>query len=152
MKAYGKKMIGLMLTAVFCLSPVSAFAAETEAEPSLTITSGLELESEETECTFDDSRVIYGEAAPETEITFTISQMDKYGELQEVYSDHFTVSSLGLFSAAFPLEMGYNYITMTMERNDLEEKIIETVVKRVPQDVKTQLQQMIALPGLNGTF
>ncbi len=148
MKAYRKKLIGILLAAVCCFSPVSAFAAETEANHSLTITSGLELECEETECTFDDSRIIYGEAAPDTCITVTISQMDRFGEWEEVYSESLIVGSLGLFSTVFPLEMGYNHIVMAIA----EEAAVETVIKRVPQDVKTQLQRMIALPGLNGTF
>jgi hypothetical protein len=46
-----------------------------------------------------------------------------------------------------PLERGNNYIGMTVGGETQE-----TVVKRVPRSVKTQLQRMIALPGLNVTF
>ncbi len=144
MKVCRKKMIGIILTAVFCISPVSAFAAETP----VTISSGLEMEQEDVECTFEDTRIVYGEAEPDTVITFTISQMDRHGDLQEVFAEEFLVGSLGLFSATFPLEMGYNYITMTAEQDGCEETTVEAVIKRVPKKVKQQLQQMIALPGL----
>lgn len=144
MKAYKKGMIGAVLAAVFCFSPVCAFAAEAPVE----ITSGLEVTEDEVECTFEDSRIVYGEATPDTAITFTISCIDRHGDLQEVYADSLTVGSLGLFSVTLPLEMGYNYITMTADAAAYEEAETEYVIKRVPQQVKQQLQQMIALPGL----
>lgn len=148
MKAYQKKAIGAILTAIFCFSPVSAFAAE-----GLTITSGLTLESEEAECTFDESRILYGEAAPYSNIAISVSQEDAAGELQEIYSDEVAVGSLGLFSASFPLEMGCNYITLeVVQENAAEEEKIEAVIKRVSCDLKTQLKKMIALPGLPEVF
>lgn len=145
MKAYQKKIIGAILTAVFCFSPVSAFAAE----PSLTITSGLSQESEEPECTFDESRVLYGEATPYSNISVCVSKEDAKGNLQEIYSDELQVGSLGLFSASFPLEMGSNYITLELTQADRTEEKVEAVIKRVSCDVKTQLKRMIALPGLS---
>lgn len=148
MKALKKKLTGILMAVVFCFSPVSAFAAEA----SVAIASGLELEEDEMEYTFDDSRIIYGEAAPDTKITFTICQEDSHGELQEIYAESLTVGSLGLFSVTLPLEKGYNYITMTAEADGCEETMEETIVKRLPQTVKKQLQNMLALPGLNGTF
>lgn len=141
MKAYRKKLIGLILTAAFCLFPVSAFAAAP-----LTITSGLEMESDEVECTFDESRILYGEAKPDAEIYVTISKMNRLGTLVEVYTETITVSSVGLFSITLPLEKGCNYITMTVAG---EEGKTEAVVKRVPQTVKNRLQRMIALPGMD---
>ena len=58
MKAYRKKLIGLALAAVFSFSPVSVFAS------SVNITSGLQIGGDEVECTFDSSRILYGEAKP----------------------------------------------------------------------------------------
>ena len=145
MKAYKKKLVGLILAAVFCFSPVSAFAAEAP----VTITSGLDMESEEIECTFDESRILYGEARPGAKITFTISKLDRFGKMVECYTNTITVGSLGLFSTTLPLERGNNYITITVEGKD---GTTEVVVKRIPQAVKSQLQRMIALPGRNATL
>lgn len=145
MKAYKKKLVGLILAAVFCFSPVSAFAAEAP----VTITSGLDMESEEIECTFDESRILYGEAKPGAKITFTISKLDRFGKMVECYTNTITIGSLGLFSTTLPLERGNNYIAITMEGED---GTTEVVVKRIPQAVKSQLQRMIALPGLNATL
>ena len=145
MKAYRKKLVGAVLAAVFCFSPVSAFAAEAP----VTITSGLHVQSEEIECTFDESRILYGEAAPGSKITFTISKLDRFGAMVEIYRETITVGSMGLFSTTLPLERGNNYIAITVAGKDGK---TEAVVKRVPQTVKNQLQRMIALPGLNVTL
>lgn len=144
MKAYQKKMIGMILTAIFCISPVSAFAAD-----SLTITSGLSQEGKEAECTFDESRVLYGEAVPHSSISICISKENAAGEMRQIYSDELQVGSLGLFSTSFPLAMGSNYITLEMQQNGTPEEKVEAVIKRVSGDVKTQLKRMIALPGLS---
>lgn len=141
MKMNYKKLMGVILAAVCCFSPVSAFAAET----SVNITSGLDLESEEVECTFDESRILYGEAEPSAEITFTISTMDRHGDLEEVFAETVVVGSMGLFSVTLPLEKGNNYIEMMVEGED---EAVEVVVKRVSQTVKNRLQRMIALPGM----
>lgn len=143
MKAYRKKLIGMVMAMMFCFSPVSVLAAELP----VTISSGLNMAAEEVECTFNDSRLVYGEAKPGTKITFTVSKMNRFGQMAELYKETVSVGSMGLFSVNLPLERGNNYIKMTAEG-----KTQEVVVKRVPQTVKTQLQRMIALPGLNVTF
>ena len=79
MKAYRKKLIGLALAAVFSFSPVSVFAS------SVNITSGLQIGGDEVECTFDSSRILYGEAKPGTDITFTVSKMDRFGNMVETH-------------------------------------------------------------------
>lgn len=140
MKAYRRKLVGLVLAAVFCFSPVSVFAGEAP----VTITSGLNVGSEDVECTFDESRLLYGEAAPGAKITFTISKLDRFGQRVQVYTDTVTVGSMGLFSTTLPLERGNNYIAMKVAGED---NTTEVVVKRVPKTVKTQLKRMIALPG-----
>lgn len=143
MKAYRKKLIGILLAMVFCFSPVSVMAAELP----VTISSGLHMELEEVESTFDAERIVYGEAAPGTEVTFTVSKMNRFGQMMELYRNEVKVGSLGLFSVTLPLERGNNFINMTVDG-----KTEQVVVKRVPQTVKTQLQRMIALPGLNVTL
>ena len=143
MKAYRKKLIGILLAIVFCFSPVSVMAAELP----VTISSGLHMELEEVESTFDAERIVYGEAAPGTEVTFTVSKMNRFGQMMELHRNEVKVGSLGLFSVTLPLERGNNFINMTVDG-----KTEQVVVKRVPQTVKTQLQRMIALPGLNVTL
>lgn len=143
MKAYRKKLIGILLAMVFCFSPVSVMAAELP----VTISSGLHMELEEVESTFDAERIVYGEAAPGTEVTFTVSKMNRFGQMMELHRNEVKVGSLGLFSVTLPLERGNNFINMTVDG-----KTEQVVVKRVPQTVKTQLQRMIALPGLNVTL
>ena len=64
MKRQMKKWLGIFAAAFICFSPVSALAAETDTP--LTITSGLDLECEEAECTFSEARIVYGEAEPDT--------------------------------------------------------------------------------------
>ena len=125
---------------MFCFSPVSVLAAELP----VTISSGLNMDAEEVECTFEEERIVYGEAAPGTKVVFTVSKMNRFGNMVELHKDTVTVGSMGLFSVTLPLERGNNYIDVTA--NDETQ---EVVVKRVPQTVKTQLQRMIALPGLN---
>ena len=143
MKAYRKKLIGILLAMVFCFSPVSVMAAELP----VTISSGLHMELEEVESTFDAERIVYGEAAPGTEVAFTVSKMNRFGQMMELHRNEVKVGSLGLFSVTLPLERGNNFINMTVDG-----KTEQVVVKRVPQTVKTQLQRMIALPGLNVTL
>ena len=143
MKAYKKKLIGMFMAMLFCFSPVSVLAEELP----VTISSGLELDAEEMESTFEEERIVYGEAAPGTEVVFTVSKMNRFGELVELHRNEVTVSSLGLFSVTLPLERGNNHIGITADG-----KTEEVVVKRVSQQVKTQLKRMIALPGLNVTL
>ena len=138
MKTYRKKMIGMILAMLFCFSPVSVTAAELP----VTISSGLNTEA--AEVTFDDERIVYGEAAPGTKVTFTISKQNRFGEMVEIHKDSVTVGSMGLFSVTLPLERGSNYIEMTAGGETQQ-----VVVKRVSQTVKTQLKRMIALPGLS---
>ena len=140
MKAYRKKLIGMVVAMMCCCSPVSAWAAEMP----VTISSGLNLAAKEVECTFESSRVVYGEAAPGTKIVFTVSKMNRFGGMVVLHQRTVNVGSVGLFSVNLPLERGNNYISMTADGVKQE-----VVVKQVPQKVKKQLQNMIALPGLN---
>ena len=143
MKAYRKKLIGIFMAMMFCFSPVSVMAAEVP----VTISSGLDMAAQNAEYTFEDARIVYGEAAPGTEVVFTVSKMNRFGEKVELHKEAVSVGSLGLFSVTLPLERGNNFISMTAGGETQE-----TTVKRVSQTVKTQLKRMIALPGLNVTL
>ena len=140
MKAYRKKLIGMMMAMMFCFSPVNVVAAELP----VTISSGLDMNTEEVEYTFEDARIVYGEAAPGTEVVFTVSRMNRFGKLVEQHRQEVKVGSMGLFSVTLPLERGNNYIDM-----EAGGKTEQAIVKQVPKTVKTQLKRMIALPGLN---
>ena len=143
MKTYRKKWIGRLIAMMFCFSPVSVTAAELP----VTISSGLNMDAEEVECTFEEERIVYGEALPGTEVIFTVSKLNRFGEMIQLHQEKVTVGSMGLFSVTRPLERGNNYIGMTAQGETKE-----TIVKHVPQTVKTQLKRMIALPGLNVSF
>ena len=143
MRAWKRKGIAGLLALSVCAAPVSAFAAES----SVMISSGLDLET--VESTFDDSRIVYGEAAPGTKITFTVSRINRWGEAEAVYENTVRVGSMGLFSATLPLEKGSNQITLTAVENGEETMQEEAVIKRVSKTVKKQLQRIIALPGLH---
>ena len=143
MKAYRKKLIGILMAMMFCFSPVSTMAAELP----VVISSGLDMKAEAVENTFDEERIVYGAGQPGTKVVFTVSKLNRFGEMTELYREVVTVNSMGLFSVTLPLERGNNYIGMTVGGETQE-----TTVKRVPRSVKNQLQRMIALPGLNVTF
>ena len=115
MKITRKRIIGMLLAALICLSPVSAFAAETP----VSVSSGLNLESWETESTFDAQRTIYGEAKPGTQISVSVSQKNANGDMVETQYQDLTVGSLGIFSATIELALGYNYVTLTAEKSVL---------------------------------
>ena len=143
MKVYRKKLIGILMAMMFCFSPVSTMAAELP----VVISSGLDMKVEAVENTFDEERIVYGAGQPGTKVVFTVSKLNRFGEMTELYREVVTVNSMGLFSVTLPLERGNNYIGMTVGGETQE-----TTVKRVPRSVKNQLQRMIALPGLNVTF
>ena len=143
MKVYRKKLIGILMAMMFCFSPVSTMAAELP----VVISSGLDMKAEAVENTFDEERIVYGAGQPGTKVVFTVSKLNRFGEMAELYREVVTVNSMGLFSVTLPLERGNNYIGMTVGGETQE-----TTVKRVPRSVKNQLQRMIALPGLNVTF
>lgn len=140
MKHIRKKLIGMVMAMMFCFAPVSAWAAEMP----VTISSGLNMAAKEVECTFENNRVVYGEAAPGTKIVFTVSKMNRFGGMVTLHQRAVTVGSMGLFSVNLPLDRGNNYISMTADGAKQQ-----VVIKQVPQKVKKQLQSMIALPGLN---
>lgn len=136
----------MLLAALICLSPVSAFAAETP----VTVSSGLNLDSWETESTFDAQRTIYGEAKPGTQISISVSQKDSNGDMVETQYQDLTVGSLGIFSTTIELALGYNYVTLTAEKNGYDQTSDTVTIKRVSQRIKKELQSMIALPGTVG--
>ena len=103
-----KRLFGFLLAGVICCSSVSAFAAEIENQTPVSITSGLDLEREDTESTFDSSRTIYGEAQPDTTITVSVSRKNADGDMVVSDEQEVRVGSMGIFAATIALEMGYN--------------------------------------------
>jgi hypothetical protein len=130
------------------ISPVSAFADEIKNPTPLSITSGLIIDEEVQESTFDDSRMVYGETVPFADITVTVCHMEWDGSMLEDYRDDFEVGSLGIFSMSLPLNMGTNYIEITVTDEEHDEATYSYELKRKPQAVKDELKNMIALPGL----
>ncbi len=144
-----KKKIGLflLLTGMLLCLPVHVFAAQAIPSTPITITSGLDLEAEEIESTFDTTRTIYGEAKPNTQIQVSVSRKNVNGDMQVTNAQNIVVSSVRIFSATVDLDMGYNYITITAQKDGYEQVSQTVVVKRLPQRLKKELQNMIALPG-----
>ncbi len=131
------------------ISPISAFADDIKNPAPFSITSGLNIDEEETqEATFDDSRMVYGEALPFADITVTVSRMNWDGSMLEEFRDDFEVGSLGIFSMSLPLNMGTNYIEITVTDEEYDVATYSYELKRKPQSVKDELKNMIALPGL----
>lgn len=150
MKQRSKNFVVFIIAMMLSFSPVCAFANEINNPAPLSITSGLGLDEDEEDqdVTFDDSRMVYGETAPFAEISVIVSRMDSEGVMLEDYNDALEVGSLGIFSTVLPLELGTNYIEITVTGEDYDEETYCYEVKRKPQEVKEELKSMIALPGL----
>lgn len=146
MKRYQKRILGILAAGLIFCTPVSVLAADTP----LTITSGFDWEGNQTQSTFSESRTIYGEAKPNTQITVSVSRKDSAGEMQTASVEQVTVGAMGIFAATVGLDMGYNYVTLSAQKEGYDEVSHTMVVKRLPQQLKQELQSMIALPGLGG--
>lgn len=144
MKGYKKKITGLLLMGMLCCAPVSAYA--TGSTP-LTVSSGLNIYTKEAESTFDAHRTIYGEAEPGTSITVSVSRKNTKGVMQTVSSQNVKVGSMGIFSVTTDLGLGYNYIHLSAKKQGHNEVSHTVTVKRLSQQIKKDLQKMIALPG-----
>ncbi len=144
MKQAKKRILGCFMAAFLCLAPVSAWASETP----ITISSGFDLSSEETESTFAERRTIYGEAKYGTQISLSVDQKDACGEMQNISTQSLSVGIMGIFSATISLQEGYNYITLTAEKDGYTPISHTMTVKRVPQQIKSELQNLIVLPGV----
>lgn len=150
MKKKIQKLFAAVLALCMTLAPVSAYADEVSNPAPITITSGLLLEEEIAEATFDESRMIYGEALPDTCITVWVSGMEEEDVPVENYYEEFQVGSLGIFSVLLPLEMGDNYITLQVDCDGYDASWYTTEIRRMPLSVKEELKRMIALPGKVG--
>lgn len=148
MKQRNKNFAVFMIVLLLSISPVNAFADEINNPAPLSITSGLGFDEDAQDVTFDDSRMVYGEATPFSNISVTVCRMDSEGAMFEDYSDAMEVGSLGIFSMVLPLELGTNYIEITVTSQGYDEETYSYEVKRKPQAVKDELKSMIALPGL----
>ena len=85
MKAYRKKLIGILMAMMFCFSPVSIMAAELPVE----ISSGLDMEAEMAEHTFDEERIVYGAGQPGVKVVFTVSKINRFGDESCGYKDQY---------------------------------------------------------------
>lgn len=137
--------LGLLLMS---FSPVNTFAVEITEPTPLYTTSGLDLDQEVRETTFERSRLVYGEALPDSVVSVSIGRLNGLGEVVEEYQESLTVGSLGMFSLNLPLELGTNYITLSATAQGYESVSYEVRIKRYSQQVKKELQTMMALPGI----
>lgn len=139
-----KKIAVLLVMALICFAPVSAYAT---SNTPLTVSSGLNIHTKETESTFDAHRIIYGEAEPGTTVTVAVNRKNTKGAMQTVSSQHIIVGSMGIFSVTMDLDLGYNYINLSAKKQGHSEVSHTVTVKRLSQQIKKDLQKMIALPG-----
>ncbi|MDD3393900.1 MAG: hypothetical protein EOM28_00615 [Clostridia bacterium] len=147
MKQRNKGFAVFIIALLLSFSPVCAFAEEIDNPAPISITSGLSFDQECPEATFDDSRMIYGETLPFADISVTVCRKDADGVLFEDYNTELTVGSLGIFSMVLPLELGTNYIEIIVNGEDYDEASYNFEIKRMPQRVKEELKNMMALPG-----
>lgn len=145
MKRQKKKIAVLLLMVMFCFAPVSAYA--TGSTP-LTVSSGINIYTKEVESTFDDHCAIYGEAEPGTTVTVTVSRKNAKGVMYVASVQQITVGAMGIFSVSTDLELGYNYIQLSAKKYGHNEVSHTVTVKRLSQQIKKELQKMIALPGV----
>ena len=87
-------------------------------------------------------------AKPNTKVSVSVSCKDANGDMSVVSAQEVTVGSMGIFAATVGLEMGYNYVTLTADKAGYDEASYTVVIKRLPNQLKKDLQNMIALPGL----
>lgn len=144
MKQSKKRILGCLMAAFLCYSPVSAWAAETP----IAISSGFDLTSEETVSTFAERRTVYGEAKHGTQVSLSVDQKNAGGEMQNISTQTLTVGVMGIFSATVSLQEGYNYVTLTAEKDGYTTTSHTITIKRVPQQIKSELQNLIVLPGV----
>ncbi len=143
MISHKKKIAVLLVMALLCFAPVSAYA--TGSTP-LTVSSGINMYAKGVESTFDAHRTIYGEAEPGTSITVTVSRKNAKGNMYVASVQKTTVGAMGIFSISTDLELGYNYIQLSAKKYGHNEVSHTVTVKRVSQQIKQELQTMIALP------
>lgn len=137
-----------MFILILSFTPVFAFADEIENPAPISITSGLVFDEDGQEATFDSSRMVYGEAVPCTQISVEIFHLDGEACMIEGYNEDLEVGSLGIFSMVLPLELGTNYIQLTVNCEGYDEAIYDFEIIRKPQTVKEELKSLVALPRL----
>lgn len=153
-----KKYIVSFLAVLYIMtSPkLYVFAGSSSDTDNILTVEGFEVTSgvnklKETESTFDKTRTISGTAEQGTEIYITVYEVagseDKktYDELD---SYELIVGPSGIFSQSINLSIGENYITVEA-KNDNKVSKFSTTIKRKKTEIKLELQQNIALPGLN---
>lgn len=147
MKQRNKSFAVFIISLLLSFSPVCAFAEEIDNLAPISITSGLSFDQQCPEATFDESRMIYGETVPFANVSVTVCRKDADGVLIEDYNAGLTVGSLGIFSMALPLELGTNHIEIIVNGKGYDEASYNFEIKRMPQKVKDELKNMMALPG-----
>lgn len=140
-----KSVVGLLLIAILAISPICAFAQPLSPTP-IYFTSGFDAEAEGIETTFQECRTIYGEAEAGTIVDVAVYKKDADGEYVEKYREELEVGSLGIFCSSIPLWMGRNYVEITAWAEDYEEVYYELTIKRLSEEVRQELKNMIALP------
>lgn len=128
------------------------------------ITGGL---TNDVEFTFDTVRILVGQATGGTEIRIEIFEYTEDGFFWRIFEDSLTVGASGVFSRSFDLALGQNFILITAEEKDSEERfdmeawevwgewneedktvfVFTALVVRKDMEIQQELVQGIVLPG-----
>lgn len=119
-------------------------------EVEFSVTGGVSFDSDKVQSTFDKSRTISGSALNGTLIEISVSTKDAAGELFLMNEYSTEVGATGLFSQSVELELGENVIVIKASLEGLESAEKETSIKRKRQEIKTELENNIVLPGFSG--
>jgi len=148
MKQLQMRWLGVFMAMLLFVSPAIAFAQEKEEPTYICITSGLP-ENDGVISTFNSARIVYGEAHPGTIVSVSVCRENRFNRYVEEFYEEIEVGSLGIFSITIPLSEGHNYITLTAQSEGCEEVIYDAAIRRLPEQVRTELQKMIALPTMS---
>ena len=98
---------------------------------------------ENTESTFDESKIISGTAPCGTTVIITVSNTDT------AKRDTFeiTVGASGIFSKVFTLDNGENTIAITLYLDGYDTVEKETVINKKDNKIKHALKKGICIPG-----
>lgn len=155
-----KNFFIMLIAAVLLLFivPCSAYAGPLDAaseeqsrsEVNFSITSGVNL-TKKVQSTFDSSRTISGVADQGTEIAISVSTKDASGELQESANYDMEVGASQLFSQTVELSLGDNFIEIIASKDGFETVTESTIIKRKKEEIKTELENSISVPGSSKT-
>lgn len=115
-------------------------------ELDFTLTGGIK-DDGTAESTFDESRTISGKSEDGSVIDIVVYKKNASGELEESSSYNIGIGASGLFSQAVDLQIGENLVVLDAQMDGCITIHKEIVIKRKKREIKTELENIISLPG-----